>query len=97
RVLDRAKMKISHDIVAEHISLTDRIQQLADVIGVRKRLPFDELFEPHFTRFDLVITFLALLEMTRLRMTRLMQPEPLGNIWVEVAAAQEENHEQEGS
>jgi segregation and condensation protein A len=103
RVLDRAKMKISHEIVAEHITLTDRIQQLADVIGVRKRLPFDELFEPQFTRFDLVITFLALLEMTRLKMTRLMQPEPLGNIWVEIAAASEQNppveehHDQEGS
>ncbi len=85
RVLDRAKMKISHEVVAEHISLTDRIQQLAEIISTRRRLPFDELFEPNFSRFDLVITFLALLEMTRLRMTRLMQPEPLGNIWVEIA------------
>ena len=89
RVMDRAKMKISHDIVAEHISLTDRIQQLAEVFTRRPRVPFEDLFEPSFTRFDLVITFLALLEMTRLKMTRLMQPEPLGNIWVEVAVTAE--------
>lgn len=87
KVLDRAKMKISHEVVAEHISLTDRIQQLAEIVSTRRRVPFDELFEENFSRFDLVITFLALLEMTRLKMTRLMQPEPLGNIWVEIAVS----------
>jgi segregation and condensation protein A len=89
RVMDRAKMKISHDVVAEHISLTDRIQQLAEVFSSRPRVPFEDLFHASFTRFDLVITFLALLEMTRLRMTRLTQPEPLGNIWVEIAVSAE--------
>jgi chromatin segregation and condensation protein Rec8/ScpA/Scc1 (kleisin family) len=33
-----------------------------------------------------VITFLALLEMTRLRMTRLFQTEPLGPLYIELAA-----------
>jgi segregation and condensation protein A len=37
------------------------------------------------TKFDLVITFLALLEMTRLRMTRLTQTEPLAPLYVEAA------------
>jgi segregation and condensation protein A len=89
RVLDRAKVKISHEVVAEHLSITDRIQQLATILQERRRLPFDALFEGSVTRFDLVITFLALLEMTRLKMTRLTQPEPRGSIWVEVAAAPE--------
>lgn len=86
RVLDRAKLKLSHEIVAENVSLADRIHQLSETLGVRRRLAFEDLFEGASTRFDLVITFLALLEMTRLRMTRLTQLEPLGSIWVEVAA-----------
>ena len=89
RVLDRSKVKLSHDIVADRISLSDRIGQLSDLLSVRRRLRFEELFEELSTKFDLVVTFLALLEMTRLKMTRLFQTEPLGPLHIELAAAAE--------
>ncbi len=85
RVLDRSKVKLSHDVVADRISLSDRIAELSDLLGMRKRAAFEELFQGLATRFDLVITFLALLEMTRLKMTRLFQAEPLGPLYVELA------------
>jgi segregation and condensation protein A len=88
KVLDRSKVKLSHDIVADRISITDRINELADLLATRKRLTFDAMFEDLATKFDLVITFLALLEMTRLKMTRLFQSEPLGPLYVELAAAE---------
>ncbi|HZU83016.1 MAG TPA: segregation/condensation protein A [Polyangiaceae bacterium] len=88
RVLDRSKVKLSHDVVAERISLGDRIGQLSDFLALHRRATFDELFDGLTTRFDLVITFLALLEMTRLKMTRLFQTEPFGPLYVEVAAAE---------
>ena len=47
------------------------------------RLAFEELFEGASTTFDLVITFLALLEMTRLRMTRLFQADIHSTIYIE--------------
>lgn len=83
RVLTRSKVKISHEVVADRISLTDRIHQLVDLLRARKRVGFEELFDGLTTRFDLVITFLALLEMTKLRMTRLYQTEPLSPLYVE--------------
>jgi segregation and condensation protein A len=89
-VLSRSKVKLSHDVVAERTTLTDRINELVDVLRTRKRLVFDDLFGDLSTRFDLVITFLALLEMTRLRMTRLVQTEPQAPIYVEFTAAAEE-------
>jgi segregation and condensation protein A len=84
RVLDRSKVKLSHDVVADRISLSDRIQQLADVLRGRRRVAFEEIFDGLVTKFDLVITFLALLEMAKLRMTRLFQSEPLGPLYVEI-------------
>jgi segregation and condensation protein A len=96
RVLDRSKVKLSHDVVADRISLSDRIGQLSDLLSARKRLRFDELFEAMSTRFDLVVTFLALLEMTRLRMTRLFQAEPLGPLHVELAAEADPSGEEAG-
>jgi segregation and condensation protein A len=85
RVLDQSKIKLSHDVVADRISLTDRIGELADLLAKRRRVAFDDIFTGLATRFDLVITFLALLEMARLRMTRLFQTEPLGPLYIEVA------------
>ncbi|HEY1697190.1 MAG TPA: segregation/condensation protein A [Polyangiaceae bacterium] len=90
RVLDRSKVKLTHDIVADRISLSDRIAELSDLLGARRRLAFEEIFAGAATKFDLVITFLALLEMTKLRMTRLLQTEPLGPLYVELAASEEE-------
>jgi segregation and condensation protein A len=87
RVLDKSKVKLSHDIVADRLSLSDRIGQLADLLTLRGRLAFEDLFENMSTKFDLVITFLALLEMTKLRMTRLYQAEPFGPLHIELAAA----------
>ena len=76
-VLAKSKIKLSHDVVHERITLTDRINELVDVLRTRRRMQFEELFTDSATRFDLVITFLALLEMTKLRMTRLVQADPL--------------------
>ncbi len=87
RVLDRTKVKLTHDIVADRISVTDRIVELSDLLGKRARFGFEEIFEGIATKFDLVITFLALLEMTRLKMTRLIQTEPLGPLFIELTTA----------
>ena len=84
-VLSKSKVKLSHDIVTDRISITDRIHELAELLQARKRVTFEELFEGVVTRFELVITFLALLEMSKLRMTRLFQTEPLAPIYVELA------------
>ncbi len=96
RVLDRSKVKLSHDVVADRISITDRIGELSDLLASRRRLVFDEMFQGLASRFDLVITFLALLEMTRLKMTRLYQSEPLGPLYVEIAATEGERPVDEG-
>jgi segregation and condensation protein A len=83
-VLARSNVRLSHDIVADRISITDRIHELADVLTSRRRILFEELFAGAVTKFDLVITFLACLEMTRLKMTRLFQTEPLAPLYIEM-------------
>jgi segregation and condensation protein A len=83
KILEKTKVKIAHDIVADRMTITDRIHQLVDLLRERKRVTFEELFADAYTRFDLVITFLALLEMSKLRLTRLFQTEPLSPIYVE--------------
>ncbi len=83
RVLARSNVKLSHEIVADRISITDRIVELTDLIMLRRRSLFEDLFQGMTSRFDLVITFLALLEMTRLRLTTLVQTDPEAPLYVE--------------
>jgi segregation and condensation protein A len=84
-VLSRATVKVDHQIDLERFSITDRINQLVDLLQLHKKLSFEQLFEGATSRGDLIVTFLALLEMTRLRMTRLEQEGPLEPILIELA------------
>ena len=84
-VLSRAKASVVHEIDFERFSITDRINQLSEILRDKKRIAFVDLFEGQSSRGDLIITFLALLEMTRLRLTRLFQDDPLGPIEIELS------------
>jgi segregation and condensation protein A len=83
RVLSKSKIKLTHDIVIDRLSINDRIHELVELLRGQNRLRFEDLFEGMRTRFDLVITFLALLEMAKLRMTRLYQSGPLAELYIE--------------
>jgi segregation and condensation protein A len=85
KVLARAKVDLSHEVSFDRMSITDRITQVMEKLQGKTNCRFDDLFEGQRTRFDLIITFLALLEMTRLKMTRLYQPDPLAEIFIEIS------------
>jgi segregation and condensation protein A len=89
-VLSRVKLTVDHQIDFERFSITDRINELSELLKRRHRVAFVDLFEGHSSRGELIITFLALLEMTRLRLTRLFQEGPLAPIEVELAVSDDE-------
>jgi segregation and condensation protein A len=84
-VLKRAKQVQDHQIDFEKVSITDRIGQIVERLREAKTLRFEQLFDGDVTRAEMIVTFLALLEMTKLRMTRLSQEGPLEPIVVELA------------
>jgi segregation and condensation protein A len=86
KVLERAKVPLEHEVLFERVSLTERIVELTELLHERRRLRFEELFlrpageGPHaagalgaVSRFELVLTFLALLEMCKMRIVRVTQ------------------------
>jgi segregation and condensation protein A len=60
----------------------DRIHELAEKLLQREEVTFDELFDEAMTKMMVIVTFIALLEMTRLRMVRLHQAEGSEVIYV---------------
>jgi segregation and condensation protein A len=89
-VLERTQKTKEHHIDFERFSITERISELVDRLRVDKRLVFHEIFAPDTTRAEVIITFLAILEMTRLRLTRLTQDGPLAPIYIELLVSEEE-------
>lgn len=85
RVLQRVKGRLSLEITADGMTVQERMTQLVEMLRERRSCAFDELFESDRTRSEVVVTFLALLEMTRLHMTRVYQPESRGLLHVQYA------------
>ncbi|MBN1652642.1 MAG: segregation/condensation protein A [Deltaproteobacteria bacterium] len=85
RILRRVDDRQAFDISVERISIRDRIRVLTELLRERRACSFDELFENNHTLYEFVVTFLALLEMTRLSITRLYQADFNSPIYINYA------------
>jgi segregation and condensation protein A len=89
-VLKRARQVEDHEIDFERISISEKIGVISDQLRQRGPQRFEQLFEADASRAELIVTFLALLEMTKLRMTHLTQDDPLGPIMIELRVREDE-------
>ncbi|HOT13042.1 MAG TPA: segregation/condensation protein A, partial [Polyangiaceae bacterium] len=90
RIAERRKIRIDHEIDLERISITERIGELSELLRTRGPCTIDDLLPDRMGTSELIITFLALLEMTRLRMTRLQQSHPLAPLHVTLAVSEQQ-------
>jgi segregation and condensation protein A len=84
-ILKRVKGRVALEVTAEQITIGERISQLSELLRTRKGCTFDELFAKDRTRYEVVVTFLALLEMTKLRITRVYQSDPAAPLHIQYA------------
>ena len=73
KILERIPGDHRVDLTAEEISVKDRISQIADLLEARGSLTFLELFSDKPDKQEVIITFLAILEMVKLSLIRLVQ------------------------
>jgi segregation and condensation protein A len=84
-ILKRVQGRASLEVEAERITIHERMTQLSDLLREKRFCTFEELFEYDRTRYEVVVTFLALLEMTKLRLTRISQADPKSPLHVQYA------------
>ena len=91
RLMKRAKIRIAHNVIIDRLSVSERINQIADRLEREPSFAFSSLFafasgEVELTmeevRHDAVVTFLALLEMAKLGLIGLSQPDGEGEIQI---------------
>lgn len=61
------------DLTTDRVSVKERINQLIDLLEVKNSITFDELFEGTVKKSDLIVTFLAILEMVKLSLVQVVQ------------------------
>jgi len=69
-----------HEVMGEDISITDRINQILERLEGEDSITFESLFEGARTRAQMIVSFLALLELARIRAIKIMQVEEFGTI-----------------
>lgn len=73
-ILDKLpKDDLRHHVESERVSITERIYEVLEILKTKESLLFKELFVGDKTRAEVVLSFLAVLEMARLKMIRVYQ------------------------
>ncbi len=71
------------EIFEENFTVSDKIDFIIRTTGVNQRIAFSELFASAASRTEIVVTFLALLELIRLKQLRVTQDAPFSEIDIE--------------
>jgi segregation and condensation protein A len=92
RVLERARVSQSHDVELEPITVRERMEQLALLLGDRRTLDFEGLFVGRTWHSEaelrqmLVVTLMSVLELVKLGVLAVHQPDGSDTILLERVA-----------
>jgi chromatin segregation and condensation protein Rec8/ScpA/Scc1 (kleisin family) len=87
KVLEKAAPKHTHNVLVDRMSISDRINQLVDRLeGGGGSFRFDSILDRNLSEFELrhqvVVTLLAVLELARLRVIRVLQDGANGEFFI---------------
>lgn len=83
KILKRVPAEKYHEVAIDRISINDRIYQIVGLVKKDATITLDDLLIADLARYDIVITFLALLEMCRLKMIRVYQSQTFGPLYIQ--------------
>ena len=82
-IYDRVRKRPVHDIVREPFTVGEKIALIAARTRDGSLVRFEELFAGDSIKMEVVVTFIAILEMVKRGRLVFVQTEPLGPIWLQ--------------
>ena len=73
KILDKIPSDDRMEFTADRISVKDKISQIADILESKGSATFEELFSEKPEKGEVIVTFLAILEMVKLVLIRIVQ------------------------
>jgi segregation and condensation protein A len=92
-VLDRLPKDSVHQVMLETFSVREKMSLLLEDLHRRGKIIFQDLFAGVASRIEVVVTFLAMLELVKIRAVKIWQEEPTGPIVIAPSAPLEEAHQ----
>lgn len=86
-LLKRAPTDSAHEVTADHLSVTERIQAILTILLERPQVSFRELLPPSVIRSEVVVMFLAMLELVKMKLIKIYQNRRCAEIWIAPAVA----------
>ncbi len=81
-LLSRIPAESFHDVApGDSLSIADCINEILSLLQEKNTVQFDDLVCDELTRERVIVTFLALLELCRLKLIRIFQGDQHGSIW----------------
>jgi segregation and condensation protein A len=93
KILDTKSFEKDYEIKITEMSVTDRIQHIMDILNASESITFDSLFTVLNSKQEIIVTFLAVLELMRLKLLRIQQTHHFETIRIYKAADQETQDE----
>jgi len=77
--------EVFHEVVRESLSVADYVSQISQKLAQNNRAAFREIFSEQLSRLELIVTFLATLELVKLHIVKIDQIDDFGEIWLTLA------------
>jgi segregation and condensation protein A len=81
-VMGRAELFSRHHIASEPLSVRERMSRILSALRDNPFIEFHHLFDADEGRMGVVVSFLALMELTREQLVDMVQNEPFGKIYI---------------
>ena len=79
-IIQRTPAKALVEVTADHLTVKGRMNYILERLEYESAIPFESLFVPDEGRLVVIVTFLGLLELIRIKLVRAYQAEAFGAI-----------------
>jgi segregation and condensation protein A len=87
QLLKEKPPEVFHEVIRETLSVAEYIDNITDKLLERKRLGFREIFSNNYSRSELVVTFIATLELVKMHVINIEQMGDFSEIWLVLAVS----------
>lgn len=86
-LLKQSQVEFVHEIIREQLSVADFVHKILDQLNNCGQQSFEDLFQSGGTRQEMVVTFLAMLELVKMRMIKISQSHSFQPIWLSLTVS----------
>jgi segregation and condensation protein A len=92
KILEKLPAQIAHEVHSDTIKVADRINDILTVLHEKDMVTFEELFLAGCNRDYIVTSFLAILELCKMRLVKIFQDTDFSTIWLRLSVTDSMEH-----